>query len=105
MNETLWNLEYSEQQQCFHQDSIPLRHEPGSNGYATILQNQTLQTCQAFIKYIRTVSPGFNSIMDIDNYAHYFNNCEFFLSCTDCEVNFNAKEHGVKCPNCQTFNI
>ena len=105
MNQTLWNLEYSEQQQCFHQDCEPLRHEPGSNGYATIMQNQTLQTCQAFIKYIRIESPGFNSYRDIKDYAHYFATSEFFLCCSDCEVNFNAKEHGVRCPNCQTFNI
>jgi hypothetical protein len=53
ITQSLWRLEFSEQQQCFHQDSYPCRHEANSNGYFTLLENATAKQCQAFIKYIR----------------------------------------------------
>jgi hypothetical protein len=53
MSKTLWRLEFSENQQCFHQDSYPCRHEANSNGYFTLLENATLQQCQDFIRSIR----------------------------------------------------
>jgi hypothetical protein len=53
ITQSLWRLEFSEQQQCFHQDCYPTRHEPESNSYFTLLENATAQQCQAFIKYIR----------------------------------------------------
>jgi hypothetical protein len=53
ITQSLWRLEFSEQQQCFHQDSYPCRHEANSNGYFTLLENATAQQCQDFIRYIR----------------------------------------------------
>ena len=53
MSKSLWRLEFSEQQQCFHQDCYPTRHQPNTNSYFTLFENATAQQCQAFIKYIR----------------------------------------------------
>jgi hypothetical protein len=51
--QSLWRLEFSEAQQCFHQDGYPTRWEANSNGYFTLLENATAQQCQDFIRYVR----------------------------------------------------
>ena len=53
ITQSLWRLEFSEAQQCFHQDGYPTRWEANTNGYFTLLENATLQQCQAFIRYVR----------------------------------------------------
>jgi len=53
ITQSLWRLEFSEAQQCFHQDGYPTRWEANSNGYFTLLENATAQQCQDFIRYVR----------------------------------------------------
>jgi hypothetical protein len=50
---SLWRLEFSEQQQCFHQDCYPTRHQPNTNSYFTLLENAKSSQCQDFIRFVR----------------------------------------------------
>lgn len=99
-----WRLEFSEEQQCFHQDCEPFNNEPYTNGYFTLLENALTVHCQAFIKYVRDREGATISKNEILTWRDEFLSNEYFIQCTDCNVNFNAKMTGVKCPNCQTFN-
>jgi hypothetical protein len=53
ITESLWRLEFSENQQCFFQSAYPARWEANSDGYFTLLENATAKQCQDFIRYIR----------------------------------------------------
>jgi hypothetical protein len=50
---SLWRLEFSELQQCFHQDCYPTRHQPNTNSYFTLLENAKSSQCQDFIRFVR----------------------------------------------------
>lgn len=105
MIKTLWRLEFSEQQQCFHQDCYPTRHEPYTNGYFTLLEYATSEECDAFVKFVRDHQGEYISKNEILSWRDDFLEKEFFISCNDCPVTFNVKMHGVRCPNCQTLNL
>jgi hypothetical protein len=72
MSKSLWRLEFSEQQQCFHQDCYPTRHQPNTNSYFTLFENATAQQCQAFIKYIRANETDYISQNEILSWRDNF---------------------------------
>ena len=72
MTKTLWRLEFSEEQQCFHQDCYPTRHEAFTNGYFLILENATSRQCQDFIRYVRDHQGEYISINEILSWKEHF---------------------------------
>lgn len=102
--QTRWRLEFSEAQQCFHQDCEPFNHDPYSNGYFTLLENALTIHCQAFIRYVRERQSEYISENEILSWRDTFITDNYFIECKDCKVNFNAKFIGVQCPHCQTNN-
>ncbi len=105
ITESCWRLEFSENQQCFHQDCQPYLQKEDTNGYFTLLTDTTPKQCQAFIKFVRLHSGDFISKNEILSWRDDFLDKEFFISCNDCPSTFNVKMHGVRCPNCQTLNL
>jgi hypothetical protein len=72
MTKTLWRLEFSEKQQCFHQDCYPTRHEPDTNSYFTLLEKATLKQCQDFIRFVRDHQGEFISKNEILSWKEQF---------------------------------